>query len=143
MRKIEAQTIQTVRNLASGTPLADCQKKIGSNTTVAHRSEGIYGTFSFNRWIEVALHGHTIVKIYPATGRIYARDCGWQTVTTKSRINCILKAFCGNTIQQSKFEWFLSNDGTRFESGHDWQECGIYRLDYDNWALRCAEKIAA
>ena len=36
-------------------------------------------------------------------------DCGWQTTTTKSRLNVLIREFArfGGGITQRKFEWFL------------------------------------
>ena len=40
-------------------------------------------------------------------------SAGWETVTTKSRLNAILEEFCdGARVVQRDFEWFLSDFGT-------------------------------
>ena len=35
---------------------------------------------------------------------------GWETSTTKSRLNAILRAFGLTTIHQHKFTWYRGND---------------------------------
>ena len=45
------------------------------------------------------------------------RSCGWQTVTTKSRLNAILDTFFHNVrIVQRQFEWYI--DGDSFFDGY-------------------------
>ena len=54
----------------------------------------------------VRLHGNKIAQIDGDT--LYLTDCGWQTSTTKSRLNSLLREFTnGGYIYQSKFEWHL------------------------------------
>ena len=54
----------------------------------------------------VRLHGNKIAQILG--DKMYVTDCGWQTVTTKSRLNSLLREFTdGAYIYQSKFKWYL------------------------------------
>ena len=55
----------------------------------------------------VKLHGHKIAVIGDSFIQLF--DGGWQTATTKSRLNAILKGF-GNLehVYQKNFNWFVS-----------------------------------
>jgi hypothetical protein len=94
MRKIEQamnRAILARKNWASG------------NTTVSYE-EG-------NRVSTVRLHGHKIAEI--GDNYIKVSDAGWQTVTTKSRLNAILAEHgTGERIFQKNHQWFIRmNDG--------------------------------
>lgn len=55
----------------------------------------------------VLLHGNKIAEIGDTFVRLF--DGGWQSVTTKSRLNAVLAehGIEGEYIFQKKFEWFL------------------------------------
>jgi hypothetical protein len=55
----------------------------------------------------VMLHGNHIATILDTSIEIY--DGGWQTVTTKSRLNAILSEFGikGECVFQRNFKWFV------------------------------------
>ena len=72
-----------------------------SNTSVSVDSLG--NTF-------VTLHGNLIATI-SNNGDMKLSSCGWQTVTTKSRLNAILDVFLHNVhIVQRQFEWYIDGD---------------------------------
>ena len=78
-----------------------------SNTSVSIDNEG--NTF-------VTLHGNLIATIFN-NGDMKLSSCGWQTVTTKSRLNAILDVFFHNVrIVQKQFEWYI--DGHSFFDGY-------------------------
>lgn len=52
----------------------------------------------------VRLHGNTIAMITPT--EVDVCDCGWQTPTTKSRLNAILYELCGAGIYQKQHKWY-------------------------------------
>ena len=57
----------------------------------------------------VFLHGHSIATYDHALKAIKISSCGWETNTTKSRLNAILsevKYGCG--VFQKNFDWFVS-----------------------------------
>ena len=56
---------------------------------------------------KVLLHGNKIAEVGDTFLRLF--DGGWQTVTTKSRLNAILQVHgvAGEHIFQKKGEWFL------------------------------------
>jgi hypothetical protein len=55
--------------------------------------------------VNVLLHGHQIATVTPQTVEIC--DCKYQTATTKSRLNVLLRHHCyGAGIYQSNFKWY-------------------------------------
>ena len=56
----------------------------------------------------VYLHGNKIAEVGENFLRLF--DGGWQSVTTKSRLNAILRehGLPGENIFQKKFEWFIT-----------------------------------
>ena len=91
MRKIEAkmnQALRTFSNWSSG------------NTTVTSTKEEM----------KVHLHGNHIATLNKATMDLFIFDGGWQSNTTKSRLNAILDEFAhGSSVFQRNFTWFLSD----------------------------------
>ena len=90
MRKIETQMCQAVqsnRNWSSG------------NTTV-HFNEETGESL-------IRLHGNLIAIVDEDSMKIF--DGGWQSNTTKSRLNALCDAFCiaGEGIFQSDFVWYV------------------------------------
>jgi len=66
---------------------------------------------------EVFLHGNLIARIGETFVQLF--DGGWQTVTTKSRLNAILKTHgaTGEGVFQKAGEWFIriAQAGGQFE----------------------------
>ena len=144
MRKVEAAMIQAVRELLNTADHNGTFKRLG-NTEVVQWHDGPCHTPGHQRMIEVRLHKNTIARIYPDICRMYVRDCGWRTATTKSRLNALLGALCGKDgdhIHQSRGEWYTSR-GEWLEAGNDWQDCHWHVAPHaDNWMLRAAEQLA-
>ena len=94
MRKIEALMIAAIRN---GKDFRQ------ANTEVEHWivDEDTTG------WT-VRLHGHEICE-QTNSGAMIISDCGWQTATTKSRLNALLGEFYRDDagIYQQDFQWYL------------------------------------
>ena len=91
MRKIEQQMNAAIQNSV------DWQS---GNTSV-----------SFNEADNVSvvrLHGNKIAEVGDTFIRLF--DGGWQTVTTKSRLNAILEAHGddGDRVFQKNFDWFVN-----------------------------------
>lgn len=88
MRKIEHEMVQAI---------VDRRDWRKSNTEVE-----IYPDFA-----EIKLHGHAIAE-YWFNKELIINHCGWQTVTTKSRLNAIIQFVVGGTARvfQKNFEWF-------------------------------------
>ena len=92
MRKIETEMQTAIANRKNWSK---------SNTSVSANDEGT--TF-------VTLHGNLIAQI-SNNGDMKLSSCGWQTVTTKSRLNAILDVFLHNVhIVQRQFEWYIDGD---------------------------------
>ena len=55
----------------------------------------------------VRLHGNKIAEVSDNDMTIF--DGGWQTVTTKSRLNALCEYFCvdGEGVFQKDFQWFV------------------------------------
>lgn len=103
MRKIETQMVNAIR---------DCKGWKSANTEVSVDCDGVS---------RVYLHGNKIAEV--GEDYITLFDGGWQSNTTKSRLNAILSAFGSNFdgIFQKNFQWFF-HDSARsvdvpFESG--------------------------
>jgi len=88
MRKIERQMCDAIR---------DNKDWKSGNTEVFH-VDGAARVF---------LHNNLIAVVTDDDVRIF--DGGWQSNTTKSRLNAICDAFCvtGEGIFQKNFEWFI------------------------------------
>ena len=109
MRKIEAAMVMAVRSCING-----CEKGWRSgNTSVEVEHEGIHGTPGYQRDVVVSLHGNEIARFDSALS--HARECrglritdaGYQTATTKSRLNALLKCFAeGSCLYQKKGQWY-------------------------------------
>ena len=97
MRKIESQMNQAIQ---SGKNWA------GSNTTVSH-DDGVAFVY---------LHGNKICEIGEDSMKLF--DGGWQSNTTKSRLNAILDRFGnGERVFAQAFEWYLGSTSVPFYSG--------------------------
>ena len=94
MRKIETQMIEAIENQLNWQY---------ANTQVSNQELASDGTVVS----VVKLHGHKIAEIGDTFIRLF--DGGYQTTTTKSRLNAILKGF-GNLehVYQKNFNWFIS-----------------------------------
>lgn len=90
MRKIETQMIAAVQNN---------QNWQSANTSVHFDAESGVSI--------VRLHGNKIAEIDEDSMTIF--DGGWQSVTTKSRLNALCDAFCiaGEGVFQKDFTWYV------------------------------------
>ena len=63
----------------------------------------------------VYLHGHQIATFEHNLKAVKLSSCGWQTNTTKSRLNAILdEVKWGCKVFQKNFNWFVSyNEDTK------------------------------
>ena len=97
MRKIEMMMNSAIRyrkNFSSG------------NTTVR----------AFRESVDVYLHGNHIASLDTATHALTLKDGGWQSVTTKSRLNALLQEFVPSMrIFQNDWTWYISDslDGSK------------------------------
>tara|TARA_Y200000002_G_scaffold126466_1_gene104031 strand:+ start:1070 stop:1384 length:315 start_codon:yes stop_codon:yes gene_type:complete len=101
MRKIEAQMNRAIRTGENFT---------SSNTSVTHTSEGA----------NVYLHGNHIATV--KRNSILLFDGGWQSNTTKSRLNALCYEFSyGARVFAKNFEWFVGykNNTEEFANGFE------------------------
>ena len=94
MRKIESSMLEAIENQLNWQ---------SANTQVINSELSSDGPVVS----KVFLHGHKIAVI--GDNFIQLFDGGWQTATTKSRLNAILKGFgvTGESVFQKAGEWFV------------------------------------
>ena len=93
MRKVEQQMNEAILNR---------KDFFKGNTSVQH-----YTTETGAREAVVHLHGNHIATIGDT---LQICDAGWQTVTTKSRLNALCNEFAeGCYVFQRNFDWFLGD----------------------------------
>jgi hypothetical protein len=91
-RKIELQMIAAIRDTLTDSGFEGCYWK-SANTSVWQGHSGTRGTYSHDRWIEVILHGTVVALIEPNVRRVSIYTGGFNTTTTRSRINAVLREF--------------------------------------------------
>tara|TARA_B100001250_G_scaffold123458_1_gene104835 strand:+ start:333 stop:692 length:360 start_codon:yes stop_codon:yes gene_type:complete len=105
MRKIEREMIQAI---------IDRKSFNKANTSVSIGYAGTMLDHYKDAYMSIKLHGNEIAKYYYNKDNtpLYINHCGWKTVTTKSRLNALIKHVLGGTsgIYQHKFDWFLKKD---------------------------------
>ena len=93
MRKIEQQIITAVRD--------NKDLKVANSEVITYTNHS-----------DVYLHGNLIARI----GETYLElfDGGYQSKTTKSRLNALLSAFGmeGECVFQKNFQWFVNYNGS-------------------------------
>jgi ribose 5-phosphate isomerase len=99
MRKIESQMIAAINS----------SKNWQSANTSVHFNE------ESNTSI-VRLHGNKIAEVTDDSMTIF--DGGWQTVTTKSRLNALINEFCNavtDGVFQKNYQWFVTDNNVTKE----------------------------
>ena len=94
MRKIESQMIQAIQNNKTWS---------STNTSVQFIEE--------NETSKVYLHGNHIATVGDDFVTIF--DGGWQSNTTKSRLNAIINEFCNaftDGVFQKNYQWFVRDN---------------------------------
>ena len=92
MRKIETQIISAIKE--------NKDLKIANSEVISYTNSS-----------DVYLHGNLIARIGETWMELF--DGGYQSNTTKSRLNALLKAFGmeGEYIFQKNFQWFVNYQG--------------------------------
>ena len=91
MRKIERQMNFAISNRGNWS---------GSNTTVLYNES--------TNCSSILLHGHNIATVDHNTQAVKLSSCGYETTTTKSRLNAILEEVkYGCKVFQKNFTWFV------------------------------------
>ena len=94
MRKIEQQMNRAIAN-STAWSLSNTRVEFNDSTNCS----------------SVFLHGHNIATVDHSTNAVKISSCGWQTVTTKSRLNAILSEVkYGCSVFQKQFDWYLSTN---------------------------------
>ena len=106
MRKIEQQMNSAISN---------CKDWRSANTEVVNCNGESF----------VYLHGNHIATVGDDFVRIF--DGGWQSNTTKSRLNAIINRFCNgftDGVFQKNFEWFIMDNKVihDFVNGYEFAE---------------------
>ena len=106
MRKIETQMNAAIKGNANWTK---------ANTMVT----------TVNSVSHVFLHGNKIAEVGDDFVKVF--DGGWQTSTTKSRLNAIINEFCNGMtdgVFQKDFQWFIMDNKVihDFENGYEFVE---------------------
>ena len=94
MRKIEEQMNEAVANSKNWQ---------SANTSVTYCPE--------SEESKVYLHGNHIATVGDNFLQIF--DGGWQSNTTKSRLNALINRFCNSVsdgVFQSKFQWYITDN---------------------------------
>ena len=96
MRLIEQQMNSAIRNK---------QNFSKSNTMVRYdKAENLSSVY---------LHGHRIADYCHTKGKAWISSCGWETNTTKSRLNAFLyEVAYGVSVFQKNWQWFLHDNRT-------------------------------
>lgn len=91
MRKIEKDMIRAIRERKD--------MRNGNTTVTVYKNTAL-----------VRLHGNLIAVYSYKSNRYLYSSAGWQTATTKSRLNAL-----GANIRQKDFSWFDATTGEPFE----------------------------
>ena len=93
MRKLEKQMNFALSNKGNWS---------GSNTTVCYNE--------LTNCSSVYLHGHQIATLDHHSNALKLSSCGYETNTTKSRLNALLSEFkYGCRVFQKQFNWYLQS----------------------------------
>ena len=100
MRKIERQMLQAI---------VDERSHWSKDNTRVECKE---------HYADIYLHGHRIAHYNRSDSSLVINDCGWQSNTTKSRLNVLIDFVfggLGNGIFQRNWNWYLVRDGQQSE----------------------------
>ena len=109
MRKIESDMNAAIRNRSDFR---------SSNTTV----ENAFNTATNQMEAIVKLHGNHIATVTNDTLILF--DGGWQSNTTKSRLNALINEFTDGTkngVFQKNWSWFVTANGTTHDFAYGFQ----------------------
>ena len=112
MRKIERQMNFAISNKGNWS---------GSNTSVSYNDS--------TNCSSIYLHGHQIATFDHNLKAVKLSSCGYETVTTKSRLNAILQEVkYGCSVFQKNFNWFVSyrDETASFWDGMILLDCLLY-----------------
>jgi hypothetical protein len=115
MRKIEVEMLQAV-----------CERRSwrSANTRVEVISFA-HSNPPLDR-VNVYLHDNLIACVTPKSVTI--NDCGWQSPTTKSRLNALLSELCNVGIYQRNKQWFCQQGEIVQGPLESWQDYTLLRV---------------
>lgn len=118
MRKIEQQMIKAILHK---------QTKGLGNTVINSYQRDQFNNGDNPNHTDVTLHGNLIASIDWPAMRIQVSHCGWKTVTTKSRLNALLRRFCAVSVYQEKGVWYYSGKNFNFKEKNKWNDdCNFF-----------------
>lgn len=91
-----SEAVQMVKGISYRT-----RRKVGNNTYAEILHDGSVG---------ITLHKTRVVTIH-ADGKYTLRNGGWNTVTTKDRIN----KYAPVRVYQRDFQWYITIDGKEYD----------------------------
>ena len=89
------------------------------NSAIRYRknfSSGNTMVRAYRHCVDVYLHGNHIASLDTASHALTLKDGGWQSNTTKSRLNALLEEFVPSMrIFQNDWTWYISDslDGSK------------------------------
>jgi len=116
MRKIERQMIQAIVDDKPHWSKDNTRVVLwDGNTDTTHPDHG-------RKTYRVYLHGHWIAEYTPSTMSLMINNCGYDTNTTKSRLNALINWVADptkNGIFQKNWNWYLVKNGETFDFLHN------------------------
>ncbi len=96
----------------------------GGDKTVSNDTVKDFG--HMRQWF---YHGNLIATYYPSDGSLVLEDAGWQTVTTKSRLNAAAYGMGWHRfhVWQDDFTWYWNINGESRQSWDGWVK--LYQSD--------------
>ena len=108
MRKIEREMLQAIVDERTHWSKDNTRVVLwDGNKDTTHPDYG-------KRTYRVYLHGHWIAEYTPSTMSLKINNCGYETNTTKSRLNVLINFVLDGTkngIFQKNWNWFLTRNG--------------------------------
>ena len=99
MRKLETNMNNAIRS-----------KKNFSNSNTTVQTTSFFDNDVYCEESKVFLHGNHIATYNHVTKELSLFDGGWQTVTTKSRLNALCYELAtGFSVFQKNWDWFVSD----------------------------------
>ena len=96
MRQIEREMNSAIRN----------KQNFSKSNTMVRYNEKL-------NLSQVYLHGNNIADFDHTKGKAWISSCGWESVTTKSRLNAFLDEVAyGVSVFQKNWQWFLHDGRT-------------------------------
>tara|TARA_B100000945_G_C20337848_1_gene575861 strand:- start:80 stop:406 length:327 start_codon:yes stop_codon:yes gene_type:complete len=77
-------------------------------------------------YARVYLHDNCIAEYsYCKDFQLFVNHCGWETVTTKSRLNSLINFVADptkNGIYQKNYKWFITRNGVDYQMPQGWHQ---------------------